>query len=131
MTTLQDKSATLEKLAQTIKARPARSAWSKGVALYALELIEEIEDFDGCDNFRTKALLNGAQDWRQYSEGGCALIYDADIAERLCTPSGLKRTRGGERNPNARESWIDCQARALSQACSLILRLARRHDRIA
>lgn len=133
MTTLQadDKKNTLEKLAKAIKNRPARSAWAKGIAAYALELIEEIEDFEGSDNFRKKALMNGAQDWHQYSEGGCALIYDADIAERLCTPSELKRTKGGDRHPGAGESWIDCQARALSQACRLILSLARRHDRIA
>jgi len=121
----------LEKLAKAIKNRPARSAWARGVAAYALELIAEVEDFGGSDNFRKKALLNGAQDWREFSEGGCALVYDADIAERLCTPSELKRTKGGDRHPGAGESWIDCQARALSQACRLILSLARRHDRIA
>ena len=117
----------LADLAEAIKAEPARSAWDKGVKLYALELIEEIteEAWDGGPNMRKKALLNGAQDWRQFSEGGCSLIYDADIAERLCSPSELKRVRGGDRNPNANETWIDCQARALYQAYGMILRLAR------
>ena len=117
----------LETLAEAIKAEPARSAWDKGVKLYALELIEEIsaDDWDGGPNMRKKTLLNGAQDWQQFSEGGCALIYDADIAERLCSPSELKRVKGGDRNPNATETWIDCQARALSQACRMVLRLAR------
>ncbi len=117
----------LETLAEAIKAEPARSAWDKGVKLYALELIEEIsaDDWDGGPNMRRKALLNGAQDWQQFSEGGCALIYNAEIAERLCAPSELKRVKGGDRNPNANETWIDCQARALSQACNMVLRLAR------
>tara|TARA_Y100000593_G_scaffold38052_1_gene73828 strand:+ start:396 stop:767 length:372 start_codon:yes stop_codon:yes gene_type:complete len=117
----------LDKLTEAIKAAPARSAWDKGVKLYALELIEEVseEAWDGGPNMRKKALLNGAQDWRQFSEGGCSLIYDADIAERLCSPSELKRVRGGDRNPNANETWIDCQARALYQAYGMILRLAR------
>tara|TARA_R110002020_G_scaffold194887_1_gene395803 strand:+ start:370 stop:774 length:405 start_codon:yes stop_codon:yes gene_type:complete len=128
----------LETLAEAINAEPARSAWSKGVKLYALELIEDV-DLEGldvfddetrfsrsiADGFRKKALLNGAQDWRQFSEGGCALIYDADIAERLCSPSELKRVKGGDRDPNANETWLDCQARALFQACNMVLRLAR------
>lgn len=63
-----------------------------------------------------KALLNGADDWNAYSWGGCALCYDGDIAERLCSPSELKKTRNGERRPNSREEWLDVQARALYQA---------------
>ena len=31
------------------------------------------------------------------------MIYDSDIAERLCTPSELKRKRGDELPPNSRE----------------------------
>ena len=116
----------IDALARAIDEKPARSAWARGVKTYALELLENVQDWDGGENFRRKEMLNGAQDWRQYSEGGCALIYDGDIAERLCTPSELKRTRDGERNPNGRETWIDCQARALFQACQLILRTARK-----
>lgn len=56
----------------------------------------------------------------EYSDGGLSLICDADIAQRLCTPSGLKKTKNGERDPNKYETWIQCQARALSQAWRLI-----------
>ena len=70
-------------------------------------------------------LLNGAQDWEQYSWGGCSLIDDSEIAERLCTPSELKTTRNGERKPNRREEWLDVQARALFQAANRIIRAAR------
>ena len=104
-----------------------RSAWGRGVTAYAVELIEDlIEAVEGewitSDDLSNatlikKAMLNGASDWKQYSEGGCSLISDLDIAKRLCTPSELKRTKGGLNNPNSRESWIDVQSRALFQAC--------------
>lgn len=110
----------------------ARSAWDKGVVAYALELLEELEEaisggyFDAEDlnspALVRSQLLNGASDWNHYSWGGCSLIYNSDIAERLCTPSELKKTRNGERRPNAREEWLDTQARALFQASRLILR---------
>lgn len=69
----------------------------------------------------TEAVLpNGAADWSQYSYGGCALIYDGEIAETVCTPSELRCKRGGELQPNSRETWLDVQARALSQAWRMI-----------
>ena len=104
-----------------------RSAWSRAVYTYAIELVEGLESSDDLSNERLleKAMLNGAGDWQQYSEGGCSLVYDADIAERLCSPSGLKRCKGGERQPNARENWLECQARALSQASALVRRAYR------
>lgn len=103
-----------------------RSAWGRGVTVYALELLEELaegirggwlslDDLDSVQG-RKRAMLNGASDWGDYSWGGCSLIYNSDIAERLCTPSELKRTRGGEWRPNASEEWFDTQARALHQA---------------
>ena len=104
--------------------KPGRSAWSRAVHAYAVELVEYLDATADLSNetLLRKALLNGADDWRQYSEGGCALIYDADIAERLCSPSELKRVRGGARQPNARENWLECQARALAQAAALVRR---------
>jgi len=92
-----------------------RSAWGRGVEIYAQELIESLER-----PYSKAALLNGAENWRAYSYGGSALIYDADIAERLCSPSELKRKKGGELPPNSRETWLDVQARALSQAARLV-----------
>jgi hypothetical protein len=118
---------TILQLREAIENEPARSAWSKGVKLYALDLIEEMEDtreFYGSPADK-KDLLNGADSWQQYSEGGCCFIYDQDIAERLCNPSEYKRTREGERQPNAYEQWLDVQARALFQAQRLICRLAK------
>ena len=119
---------TTPELLALVTATPAgRSAWKRGVHAYACELVESLDDSADLSNetMRLKALLNGADDWRQYSEGGCALIYDADIAERLCSPSELKRVRGGKRNPNSRENWIECQTRALGQAANLVRRAYR------
>ena len=115
------KSATASALANF---KPGRSAWSRAVYTYAVELVEGLESSADLSNetLLRKAMLNGADDWQQYSEGGCALIYDSDIAERLCSPSELKRCKGGARQPNARENWIECQARALAQAASLVRR---------
>ena len=105
----------------------ARSAWGKGVKWYALYLIEQLEDYTKVVPNRAEiesVLLNGADDWEQFSYGGCALIYDQGIAETLCSPSELKkvtRKDGTLRDKaNSRETWLDVQARALYQACNLI-----------
>lgn len=124
---------TIGELKEAIDKQSARSAWDKGVKIYAYELVETLgenqkegdkHEFYGSPADK-KELLNGASDWNQYSWGGCSLIYDADIAERTCSPSELKKTRNGERRPNANEEWLDVQARALTQAARMILRLAK------
>lgn len=109
-----------------INTRKARSAWDKGVTLYALELLDNIRGLTDVATMRLLQviLLNGARDWREYSWGGCSLIYNADIAERLCSPSELKRRKGGEWRPSRYEEWLDVQARALYQAFRLICRAA-------
>lgn len=110
-----------------LENRKDRSAWNKGVTIYALELLDEIKeyiDYNGKEPETLEELkriaLNGAENWDEYSWGGCSLIYNGDIAERLCTPSELKKTRNGERRPNSREEWLDVQARALRQAYNRI-----------
>lgn len=121
-----------EKMIAELEARKDRSAWNKGVTLYALDLVEELREraeYEGRDPEPGKEcrewMLNGAQDWDAYSWGGSSLIYNADIAARLCCPSELKKTRNGERRPNSREEWLDTQARALYQACNRVARLYR------
>lgn len=101
--------------------KDARSCWRRGVIDYAIELLDNVDNWELL-NLPTleKTLLNGASDWNEYSDGGCALIYDGDIADRLCTPSELKRKKGGELPPNSQENWLDTQARALRQAYFLI-----------
>lgn len=121
-----------ERMTKELEARKDRNAWNKGVTLYALELVEELEEraeYEGRNPEPGKEcrewMLNGAQDWNQYSWGGSSLIYDGDIAERLCTPSELKKTHNGKRRPNNREEWLDTQARALYQAANRVSRLYR------
>ena len=113
-----------ELLAAVSAHKAGRSAWSRGVKAYAVELVESLnDDADLCNEVMLqKELLNGASSWAQYSEGGCALVYDADIAERLCPPSALKRSKWGMLAPNSRETWLEVQARALWQAHRLIER---------
>ena len=95
----------------------ARSTWDKAVWSDAFEMVSlsETEEFNS-SNYE-KILLNGASSWHEYSWGGCALVYNIDIARHYCTPSELKKTREGLRRPNKEEDWLDVQARALSQAC--------------
>lgn len=125
---------TIDRIADTIEALPARSAWGRGVKLYACELLGSLAEcvewahkngepspLESRETVRA-ALLNGARDWQDYSYGGCSLIYDSDIAERLCTPSELRRKRGGELPPNAAEDWLDVQARALHRAAGYVVR---------
>ena len=111
-----------------LRSRKDRSAWNRGVTNYAVDLLEQSEH-DEITSYSEKDLLNGADSWNQYSYGGCASIYDRDIAEALCSPSELKRKRGGELQPNSRESWLDVQARALTQAWTRIKRIAIRAER--
>ena len=125
----------INKIRETIENKPVRSAWNRGVKSYAVDLLDELAEniqggyIDPADlespALMEKALLNGAADWDQYSWGGCALCYDGDIAKALCTPSEYKRTRGGDLQPNSRETWLDVQARALYQAARWLINAAR------
>lgn len=131
--------AKLAEIKAALEQEKGRSAWRKGVINYAWELFDNIEQHENWLGLNTdieyKAaaldgiMLNGAQDWKQYSWGGCSLIYDADIAQELCTPSELKKTDNGRRRPNSREEWLDVQARALFQAAHLIKSIAWAIDR--
>lgn len=118
---MQTIQANNQSVLNSLKLRKDRGAWDNGVTRYAIDMVESAEETLNRENCR-QVLLNGASDWSQYSYGGCALIYDADIAEQLCSPSELKKTRNGDRQPNGRESWLDVQTRALSQAYARIKR---------
>lgn len=111
-----------------LNERKDRSAWDKAVTAYAVEIVEAMS-VDGEQEISRESLpqaLNGARDWEQYSYGGCSLVYDAEIAARVCCPSVLKRKRGGDLEPNARETWLDVQARALAQAWRRIVKTVAR-----
>lgn len=119
---------TVHELREAVSATRARSAWARGVKMYALDLVDSIEEgmeYEGwtelpADWAVQRMMLNGAQDWLEYSEGGCTLVYDTKIARRLCSPYELRRNDGGNRDPNHLETWLEVQARALHQAAHLI-----------
>ena len=112
-------------LIKKTKEIQAVSYWDKAVQKYAIEIIDAIDEKESYANITEKELLNGAKDWTQYSESGLSLIYDEDIARRVCTPSEYKRKKEGRIQPNATESWLDVQARALYQAGAMILESAK------
>lgn len=109
-------------LMEKLSDRNDRSAWDKGVTRYAFELAETLVSAYGDADLPTNwkmlrlAMLDGADDWREYSYNGNSLIYDEDIAECLCTPSMLKRKRGGALPPSAGCTWLDEQTTALRHA---------------
>lgn len=131
--------------------KPARSHWERAVIEDAIDMLQEAIDNlrDNPDEAPrdltalTAELLNVStrtlRDWgrddgnggikdlykcaHESSWGGSHLCYDSDIARHYCTPSELKRTRDGARRPNAREDWLDVQARAIYQALSKIRHL--------
>lgn len=136
----------------TIKnQKPARSKWDRAVWEDAEEMIAEAienmketpEEAPQTLTALTAELLNVSvrtlKDWggdngnggiknlyrcaHKSSWGGSFLCYDSDIARHYCTPSELKRSRDGARNPNSREQWLDVQARAIYQALSKIRHL--------
>lgn len=120
----------ITKTIEKIEGLKFRSTWQKAVQEDASWLLEEIMDrhddvvndtmtFKSMEGFEN-VLRMGADTWKDFSEGGGALIYNGDIAEHYCTPSELKKTHNGERRPNSRESWLDVQARAFWQAALLI-----------
>ena len=123
---------TKRELIAAIKTSKAHSAWAKGVKWYALHLVEESyrQDTD-IGKVNLSIYLNGAETWKEYSyeANGCALVYDSDIAERLCTHSELKKTDFGHKQPNGSVTWLDVQARALYQAHRLIAELIKAEGR--
>lgn len=114
-----------------------RSAWSKGVQAYALEMLESFEEWrewaekngENVPEMDERTALNGASDWSAWSYGGCGLVYDSFIAERLCTPSDMRKLQyktGAMKQPAPCQSWCDIEARAAWQAWRMIAAAVRK-----
>jgi hypothetical protein len=116
----------IENVRKELEGMNQRSAWNRGVNEYAQGFVDDLEEWteggyitlEDIQNTKKleNILLNGAINWIHYSWSGCSLCYNYQIAERLCSPSELKKTRNGMRDPNSQETWLDVQARALAQA---------------
>lgn len=115
--------------------RPRMAQYSKAVHMYALDLLSKLEEnlsydesgIDSMDDLKKK-LLNGADNWSHYSWGGCSLVYDYDIAKRVCTPSEFKRKREGALSPRRGAEWLDIQAGCLKIAAYKITRRWKEED---
>ena len=120
--------ATVAEIRKAINEKNPRYAWNKGVKAYMLEFLDHVKDYhklnenDEVRKVTITELLNGARDWEQYSYGGCSLIYDEDIAERLCPPSMQKKKDHRRRDT----PWLDVQARALGEAAAALIRLVNK-----
>lgn len=113
-----------------------RSAWDKGVKAYALDILANFEEWQKfnesegleCLELDERTALNGASDWSAWSYGGCGLVYDFAIAERLCTPSEMRKLQyktGAMRYPAPCTTWLDIEARAARQAWQMIAKAMR------
>ena len=97
-----------------IEKRMNDSKRDKIRATYALEILNNYESlFQRDDEYNLnhenlKQLLCGAENWYRYSVGGCSLVYDGDIEERI----GM----GGD--------LIERQADYLRQAYNMIANIA-------
>lgn len=103
-----------------------RSAWNKGVKVYAVMLLENLKEhgYHGRDitspAILRKSLLNGATDWEHFSRGGCALVYNGAIVKTLCPPAIVERYNSGKLNVST-DDIFEWQRQALRQAELLIM----------
>ena len=104
-----------QELLNKLEKLTPRSAWARAVVSDAVDLVDSLNCSEIPNNWEElkKLLLTGAADWSAYSYGGCALIYDEDIARHYCTPSELRRVTHKDgtisERANAGESWLDVQ----------------------
>ena len=103
-----------------------RSKWEYGVFLYKLELayklFNNLEYFKQEENYPESVfsnreslkahILNGAKNFKHYSEGGCSLVFWEDIASRLATETEKKKCA----NILYKNAVSEIQPRALNQA---------------
>ena len=112
-----------EELRKLVEEIPNTSAYKRGVKKYADELLDNLEKMARIykrlpkdENELKKWILKGARDWEDYSYGGYSLKLDRQIAERLCTPSELKKKDDGRLAPSRYKNWLDVQILALGHA---------------
>ena len=109
------------------------TAWHNGVMEYAVELLTEYEENHGkeIEMLNEEILLRGAPNWERYSMGGCSLIRDEEIAERVCSqtqmfiydrgnkpPVGMRTLRG---IAHSKTEWLEVQAYALHEAARFLV----------
>ena len=117
---------TKQEILNNLEKLTPRSAWNQAVLSDAVDLVQNLDCSEVPNSWEAlrALLLNGARNWQEYSYGGCALVYDEDIARHYCTNADLRKVTRADGTisdrANAAETWLDVQARALSQAAILI-----------
>ena len=112
----------ISRIIEAIEKQEPKSQDHKARRLYALEMLAGLAENKGAvyqwDNLRQNVIdmLNGAENWQQYNDGGCSLVYNRDIAERIMTPSEFKRWENSTSEPDL----LGRQYRYLLRAVSLI-----------
>lgn len=112
-----------EELRKLVEEIPNTSAYKRGIKKYTDELLDNLEEkaqsyerLPKDENELESWLLKGARNWGDYSWRGYSLIYNGDIAERLCTPSEFREKDGGRLAPSRYKTWFDEQSMALCHA---------------
>lgn len=117
---------TKQEILNNLEKLTPRRAWNQAVLSDAVDLVQNLNCSELPNSWEAlrALLLNGARNWQEYSYGGCALVYDEDIARHYCTNAELRKVTRADGTisdrANAAETWLDVQARALSQAAILI-----------
>lgn len=104
--------------------KKARGAYNKAIYQYIFELVDniadnyittadELEHLENITNLKERA-LNGAENWTQYSWGGCSLCYNYDILKRLFCKSIVEKYKNADTVRG--RHLLDYQASALSRA---------------
>ena len=119
----------LVKLAK--RAMPKRGRFYQGAAKYVSEILEHAGFEQGDLNQLSVTefyarLLNGAGSWHHYSESGCALVANGEIAARLFYPYDVDRLRRKDFCiGDDCCAMINLQARALREAAEALSKAFR------
>ena len=116
----------IQAVANEVNNTKTRSAWSRGVKAYALDMLERFEEWrefneangESVPELDERTALNGADNWRHWAEGASGLAESSAILCRLCPPSEVKK---GVRNI----VWLEVEARAARQAWRMIAEAVR------
>ena len=117
----------IQAVANEVNNTETRSAWSKGVKAYALDILANFEEWrkwseengEGVPELDERTALNGADNWRHWAEGASGLAESYAILCRLCPPSEVRKgVRGID--------WLEVEARAARQAWRMIAEAVRK-----
>lgn len=124
---MESKKATISKqlimnsIHEKLGGRLRLSKYSRAIREDAIGLLDSLdaEEIPTDRDDLHELLLSGASDWEQYSYGGCAFVYEEDIAAHYYTPSMVSRALSA--SVSGKRPLLGMQACALERA-ELIIR---------